>query len=162
MTVPEIQKILEKKWAELLAKYEEDLKKDPEFAVKPTEDQLPKPAPVKLWQVGQEKWHVDAPVAVVEGKVFVASAFLDTEKVGDRALLCLDAKDGKELWRTPLAINPWGGPTVTGEAVVLGCSSVGYDPKGLKGAKGEVVCLGLADGKEQWKKDVAGGVLGCV
>jgi hypothetical protein len=61
----------------------------------PTEDQLPKPAPVKLWQQGDKKWHVDAPVAVAGDRVLVASSFLDREKEGDRALFCLDAGTGK-------------------------------------------------------------------
>jgi outer membrane protein assembly factor BamB len=162
MTLPDIQKVLEKKWAELQAKYQEDLKKDPCFAVKPTEDQLPKPAPIKVWQKGQEKWHVDAPVAVVDGKVLVASAFLDKEMVGSRAVYCLDAKNGNEMWKAPLTLNPWGGPTVAGDAIVIGCSSIAFDMKALKGAKGEVVCLDLAKGDMRWKKEIPGGVLGCV
>src|SRR5262249_44921775 len=55
-----IRKVLDQKWAELQAKYEEEKKKDPDFAVPPNEDMLPKPAPFKVWQTGQEKWHVDA------------------------------------------------------------------------------------------------------
>ena len=104
----------------MLAKYEEEKKKDPEFAVPPSQDMLPKPAPVKLWQQGEKKWHVDAPVAVAGDRVLAASAYLDHEKVGDRALLCLDAKSGEVKWRTPLAYNPWGGPTVAGETVIVG------------------------------------------
>ncbi|HMF14490.1 MAG TPA: PQQ-binding-like beta-propeller repeat protein, partial [Gemmataceae bacterium] len=88
MDLAAIQKILETRWAELLAKFEEDKKKDADFAVPPTEDQLPKPAPVKVWQRGQDKWHVDAPVAVAGDRVLVASAYLDDEKVGERALFC--------------------------------------------------------------------------
>src|SRR5262249_14209368 len=94
MDLPAIQKLLEGEWKKLQDKYEEDRKKDPDFAVPPNEDQLPKPAPVKVWQVGQDKWHVDAPVAVAGDSVLVASAFLDEEKVGERALFCLNAKDG--------------------------------------------------------------------
>ena len=41
-----VQKILARKWTELLAKYEAEKKKDPDFAVPPNEDQLPKPAPI--------------------------------------------------------------------------------------------------------------------
>ena len=41
MDLPAIQKILDQKWAELQAKYEEDKKKDSEFAVPPTEDSCP-------------------------------------------------------------------------------------------------------------------------
>src|SRR5262249_18600088 len=47
MDLAAIQKILDKRWSELLAKYEEDKKKDPDFAVPPSEDQLLKPAPVQ-------------------------------------------------------------------------------------------------------------------
>src|SRR5262249_30885403 len=118
MDLPAIQKILGAKWAELVKKYEEDVKKDPDFAVKPTDAQLPKPSPVKLWEQGKEKWHVDAPVAVAGDLVLAASAYLDHEKVGDRALFGLDAKTGDVKWRTPLALNPWGGPTVSGDAVI--------------------------------------------
>src|SRR5438552_3406250 len=162
MTLPEIQKILDQKWKELQAKYEADKTKDPDFPVPPNDDQLPNPAPVKLWEQGREKWHVDAPVAVAGDRVLVASAFLDKEKVGDRALFCLDAKTGAIHWRAPLALNPWGGPTVAGDLVVVSGSTIGYDPKALKGAKGQVAAIGLADGKEKWRKDVPGGVLSCV
>jgi outer membrane protein assembly factor BamB len=162
MDLAAIQKILEKRWAELLAKFEEDKKKDPDFAVAPSEDQLPKPAPVTLWQQGQDKWHVDAPVAVAGDRVLVASAYLDDEKVGERALFCLDAKSGEIRWKAPVQFNPWGGPSVQGDLVVVAGSSVRYDPTLLKGAKGEVVALDLATGKEKWRKEVPGGVVSCL
>jgi outer membrane protein assembly factor BamB len=162
LALDEVQKVVERKWAELQAKYEEEKKKDPDFAVPPSEDQLPRPAPRLVWQHGQEKWHVDAPVAVVGDRVLVASAYLDKEMVGDRALYCLDAKTGAEKWKAALPINPWGGPSVQGDLVVVGGSSIGYDPKALKGAKGEVVALNLADGKEKWRKEVPGGIVSCV
>src|SRR5262249_50729016 len=144
MDLPAIQKLLEAEWKKLQDKYEEDRKKDPDFAVPPNEDQLPKPAPVKVWQVGQDKWHVDAPVAVAGDSVLVASAFLDEEKVGERALFCLNAKDGGVKWKQRMAFNPWGGATVARDVVVVGGSSVRYDPKVLKGAKGEVAAFALA------------------
>src|SRR5262249_5772189 len=145
---------LEKRWSELVAKYEEEKKKDPDFAVPPSEDHLPKPAPIKLWQQGQDKWHVDAPVAVVGERVLVASAFLDEEKLGERALYCLDAKTGDVRWRAPVQLNPWGGPSVQGEMVIVGGSSIRYDPKLLKSAKGEIAAFELAAGKEKWRKEV--------
>jgi outer membrane protein assembly factor BamB len=162
MTLAEIQKLLDKKWEELLTKYEEDKKKNPMFAIMPRPEDLPKPVPVQLWQAGKDKWHVDAPVAVVDGLVLVASAYLDKEKVGDRALYALDAKTGAVKWRTPLKYNPWGGPAVSGKTVIVGGSTASYDPKALKGAKGEIVALNLADGKVQWRKDVPGGILSSV
>jgi outer membrane protein assembly factor BamB len=162
MDLSAIQKVLEKRWSELLAAYEADKKKDPDFAVPPSEDQLPKPAPVTLWRQGQERWHVDAPVAVLGDRVLVASAYLDDEKVGDRALFCLDAKSGEVRWRAPLRLNPWGGPSAQDNVIIVGGSSIRYDPKLLKGAKGEIVALDLATGKEKWRKEVPGGVVSCV
>lgn len=161
MELAAVQKLLEKHWQQLLAKYEEDKKKDPCFAIMPTEDQLPRAKPQRVWQQGEVKWHVDAPVTVVDGKVLVASAFLDKEKVGDRALVCLDAKTGEIIWRAPLKLNPWGGASVLGNTVIVTGSSVGYYPGALQGAKGMVVAYDLKDGKEKWVKHVSGGVVGC-
>jgi outer membrane protein assembly factor BamB len=161
MDLAAIQKVLDAKWAELMKKYQEDLKKDPDFAVKPTDEQLPKPAPLKVWEQGKEKWHVDAPVAVAGDRVLAASAYLDKEKVGDRALFCLDAKTGEVKWRAPLTHNPWGGPTVTGEVVIVGGSNIRFDPNTLAGAKGDVAAYNLADGKEVWRKELKAGVLSC-
>jgi outer membrane protein assembly factor BamB len=157
-----IQRVLDEKWKDLLAKYEADKKKDPCFAVPPSEDQLPKPAPLKIWQQGADKWHVDAPVALVGNQLLVASAYLDKEKLGDRALYCLDAATGAMRWRAPLKLNPWGGPSISGNLVVVGGSTIGYDPKALSGARGAVVALDLATGKEKWSKEVPGGVVSCV
>jgi len=161
MALPEIQKILDQKWRELQAKYEADKKRDPDFAVPPNDDQLPKPSPRRVWQQGEGKWHVDAPVAVAGDRMLVASAFLDKEKLGERALYCLDSETGDIRWQVPLLVNPWGGPSVSGETVVVTGSTVGYDPKTLKGARGEVAAFNLADGKEKWRKPVPGGVLSC-
>ncbi len=162
MDVAGVPKILDGKWAELQKKYQDAKKTDP-FAQPPTEDQLPKPSPVRLWQQGEKKWHVDAPVAVADGKVLVASAFLDKEKVGDRALHCLDAATGKPVWRAALQFNPWGGPSVQGKTVVTGGSSVALVPNLLKGAKGEIVAFNLDDGKEKWRKAIpTGGIVSSV
>lgn len=161
MARADIQKVLDRKWAELEAKYDEDRKKNPDFAVKPSRDQLPRPAPVKCWERGKDKWHVDAPVAVLGDRVLVASAFLDKEQAGDRALFCLDAGTGEQKWRTPLAYNPWGGPSVQGDLVVVAGSSIGYDPRALKGAKGDLAAFDLATGKQKWRKEVPAGVVSC-
>ena len=109
MPIKDAQKILEEKWQVLQKQYEEDKKKDPDFALPPDENALPRPAPQLVWKQGTGKWHVDAPVAVTGDRVLVASAFLDKEKEGDRALYCLDARNGNIVWKTPLGVNPWGG-----------------------------------------------------
>src|SRR5207253_6566123 len=103
----------------------------------------------------------DAPVTVVGDKVLACSSFLDMEKLGDRALICLDAKSGAILWRKPLKLNPWGGPSVAGTQVVVTGSTIGYYPNALKGAKGSIAAYDLATGDELWSKDITGGVVGC-
>jgi outer membrane protein assembly factor BamB len=158
-----VAEIIAAKWKELQEKYEADKKKDPDFAIPPTEDALPKPSPKLLWQQGsQGKWHVDCPVAVVGENVLAGSAHLDAENSGDRALFCMNRADGVIKWRADLKLNPWAGPSVGGDVVIVGCSSIRFDPKEIAGAKGEVVALGLADGKVRWRKDIGGGVVSAV
>jgi outer membrane protein assembly factor BamB len=105
---------------------------------------------------------VDAPVTVAGNRVLVASAYLDKEKAGARALFCLDAANGKVRWKRPLKLNPWGGASVAGKVVVVGGSTIGYDTKLLKFGKGELVALNLADGKVKWRKPIKGGIVSCV
>jgi outer membrane protein assembly factor BamB len=161
LDVPTILRMQDEKWKELKAKYEIDKKKDPDFAIEPSEDMLLKPAPKKVWQKGETRWHVDAPVCVAGGKVLVPTSYLDKEKVGERALFCLDAKTGDTVWKADLKFNPWGGAAVLGDTVVLTCSSVGMYYNEIKGAKGEVLGIDLATGQVKWRKDVPGGVVGC-
>jgi outer membrane protein assembly factor BamB len=154
-----VQALIEKRWQELVAKYEDEKKKQGDLAVPPNEDALPKPAPVVHWRQGQGKWHVDAPLAVGGDFVFAASAYIDEEKIGKRCLLGLKTADGSVVWEAPLKVNPWAGPTVAGDLVLVGCSSIRFDTKKLKEAAGEVVAVGLTDGQVKWRKDVPGGIL---
>jgi len=156
-----IAKAIEVKRAELQKKYEQAKANNDPFALPPSERDLPRATPALVWQAGKERWHVDAPVAVIGQQVLVASAFLDKEKVGSRALYCLDAATGKEKWMTPLPLNPWGGPSVEGDLVVVTGSSISYDPEALKGAKGFVAAFELATGKPRWKKQLPAAALAC-
>jgi outer membrane protein assembly factor BamB len=151
----------EQRWQELLAKYAVDVKKDPMFTARPDESMLPRATPKLLWQIGQDKWHVDAPVAVIEDRVLAASSYLDDEKVGERALISLNANDGAVVWKTPLKLNPWAGPTI-GPYVLVGCSGTRLDPQALDGARGEVVAMELDNGTVKWRKELPGGVLSSI
>jgi outer membrane protein assembly factor BamB len=150
---------LTKRWAELTAKYEAEKRKNALLAIPPGEDALPKATPKLHWQQGRSQWHVDAPPAVVGDLVLVASAFLDDEKIGRRSLLCLRAGDGSLVWQTPLETNPWAGPTVADNLVLVGCSSIRFDRKLIGQAQGEVVALDLASGQVRWREQAGGGVL---
>jgi outer membrane protein assembly factor BamB len=153
--------VIDAKWKELSEQYEKDKLKDPDFAIPPNEDALPKVMPRKLWQAGNEKWHVDSAVAVVGENLLAASAALEVERTGDRALFCLNAADGQVKWRAPLALNPWGGPTVADNAILLGCSSIRFDPKEIPG-RGEVVAINPDTGAVMWRKQYPGGIVSAV
>lgn len=162
LTAKEVQAVQDKRWQELLVAYELEKKKNADFAIPPSEDQLPQATPKLVWQQGKNAWHVDAAVAVVDDNVLAASAFLDAEKAGERALLCLSATDGSLRWKAPLKFNPWAGPTIYENTVIVGGSSIRFDPKEIPIGRGEVVALNLADGKVLWRRDVPGGVVSSV
>jgi hypothetical protein len=133
---------------------EAETRNEPPFALPPEDALFPRPQ-------GPNRWPSDAPIAVVAGRVLAASVRPDEEKAGKRALLALDAGDGSVLWKTPLRLNPWAGPTV-GPYVLVGCSSIRPDAEATAGATGEVVALELDTGRVRWRKDVPGGVLSAV
>ncbi|HXD85349.1 MAG TPA: PQQ-binding-like beta-propeller repeat protein [Urbifossiella sp.] len=162
LSLAEIAKKQDAKWKELLAQYEVQKKKDPDFAIPPNDDMLLKPAPKKVWQVGQGKWHVDAPINAIGDRILVPTSFLEKEKVGERALYCLNAATGETLWKADLALNPWGGASVAGSTVIVPGSTIGYYFNEVKSGKGSLAAFDLATGKPKWKKDVPGGVVGCV
>ncbi|HYG74073.1 MAG TPA: FG-GAP-like repeat-containing protein [Planctomycetota bacterium] len=151
--------ILAKRWAELVAKYEAEKKKDPLLAIPPSEDALPKPTPKLVWQGGKDKWHIDAPPVVAGDFLLVASSYLEEEKEGKRSLVCLKKSDGSLVWETPLDLNPWSGATVSGQTVIVGCSNIRFDRKLIGNAKGQVIALDLASGQVKWKKEITGAVL---
>jgi outer membrane protein assembly factor BamB len=154
-------------WAAKMRKYEEEKLKDPDFAIPPTDDDLKKPEPRRIWQVGhgqagQPQWHVDSELNLTGDNLLVASSFLDTERLGDRAVFCLDASTGQTRWRSPLTFNPWAGATPVGTLILCGSSSIRFDPLEIPKAQGEVSALKLADGSVVWKKALPGGVLSAV
>ena len=147
------------RWNEMLARYEQEKKKDPALAVPPGDESLPSIQPKVVWQHGKGAWHIDAPPVVAGDFVLVASAYLDDEKIGRRALICLKAADGSVVWETPLDVNPWAGPTVAGPLVLVGGSNIRFDRKLVGQARGEVLAVELASGKVRWRQDAGGGVL---
>ena len=57
MGLAAIARLVEARRKELRDKYESARKKKDPFAVPPTDNDLPRPAPVKLWQKGEGAWH---------------------------------------------------------------------------------------------------------
>lgn len=161
VTKDEVAKLQDDKWKQLLAKFEEAKKKDPDLAVPPTEDDLLKPAPKRLWTKGEKKWHVDAPINAVGEQAFVCTSFLDKEKVGERAIHCLSTATGEPVWSQELKLNPWGGASVLGDTVVVTGSTVGLYYSELKGSKGIVAAFDRGTGKPKWSKDIPAGGIAC-
>lgn len=160
--VASIEKMQDEKWKQLLAEYERDKKKDPETAFKPDNRNLLQFTPKKVWQKGQIKWHVDAPVNLVGDKLLVNTTYLDKEKVGERALYALNAATGDAIWKRELKYNNWGGATVAGDVVIAPGSTIGYYYKDIRTAKGDVTALDLATGEVKWRKEIpTGGVVAC-
>lgn len=151
------------RWKELLARYEEDKKKDPDFAIPPDESQLLRFTPKKIWHKGQNQWHVDAPLNVSGELLLVPSAFLDKEKVGERSLFALHIDNGEVIWKARLEYNPWGGATVDGETIIVPGSSIGYYYKELRTARGDLTALNRKTGQVRWRKEIpTGGIVSCV
>jgi outer membrane protein assembly factor BamB len=162
LALKDVQQTLDRKWKERIARYAIDKKQDEDLAVPPSDEDLPKPAPLLVWQQGRDKWHVDAPVAVAGKRVIVASAFLEKEQRGNRSIYSLDADGGTIQWRAPLQLNPWSGASVDGQTIVVGGSSIAYEPKRVARARGQVAAFQLKDGEQKWRHDIPGGVLSCV
>ncbi|TLD72721.1 polyvinylalcohol dehydrogenase [Phragmitibacter flavus] len=105
----------------------------------------PKDGPKKLW-MSEEGGLGYAGFSIVNGTVYTMGANDDFEEF----LLALDAKTGEEKWRTAIGArytNRWGDgprgtPAVDGEHVYT------------LGARGDVICVKAADGKEVWKANL--------
>ncbi len=158
-SLDEIDAITERRWRELQNKYEEEKRRDPDFAFPPDPESLPKAAPKVLWNVGKNQWHVDGSVCLNGDRLVVGSAYLDVEQQGERAVICLQAADGKRLWKTPVKYNPWAGPVVVDRLVLIAESSIRFDPKQIAAAKGEVAALELQTGAIQWRRELPAGVV---
>ncbi len=158
----QVQASIDKRWKQMLEQYEKDKLADPDFAIPPNEDALPKAEPILAWQKGQNEWHVDAPVAVVGQRVLAASAYLEKEKSGLRALISLKASDGTLNWIAPLKMNPWSGPSIAGDLALVAGGNIRFDPKEIPAGKGELTAINLADGSIKWRIDLPGTVLSAV
>src|SRR5205823_3664311 len=59
LPLADAEALMDKKWKDLVAKYEEEKKKDPDFAIPPNEMSLAPPSPKVWWEQGKGQWHVD-------------------------------------------------------------------------------------------------------
>src|SRR5262249_55206428 len=108
----------------------------------------PAGGPKKLWSYDKAGMGYSG-FAVAGGKLFTLGA-----RDNQETLICLDATTGKEVWTTSFGPDNksqynvgWGegprsSPTVDGDRVYA------------LGATGDLVCMGVKDGKALWQKNM--------
>ena len=109
----------------------------------------PDPWPTELTQ----KWKVtvgagDATPALVGDRLYVFARQGD-----DEVVLCLNAADGKEVWRNAYAAEAVGGPSSRQHAGPRSSPAVAEGKVVTLGVGGVLSCLNVADGKLLWRKD---------
>ena len=128
------------------SKYEEDKKKDPDFAIPPSEDQLPKPAPKKVWQQGKDEVARRRPGDRRRRQGARRRRRSSTRRrSASGPCSAWTPRPATRVWQARLPLNPWGGASVVGDTVVVTGSTIGYDHNELKGAKGDVAAFDLDD-----------------
>jgi outer membrane protein assembly factor BamB len=114
----------------------------------------------KLWHFAgtKQNLHIDTPPAVRGRRVFFGSGY------NTLALLCVDINTGDELWRTPIDLRSFGAPLARGNHVYFGLGTgnlledLSSEPETSVQretvAKGAIVCVDAATGKENWRYDL--------
>jgi len=136
-----------------------------------------------VWHATKDKYpDAETPPVVTDGKVYVGLG------MGGRAICCLDADTGAEIWRQATPCPVFAPPTVTNGKVIVGMGNANYieteeqvRDKELRRLKeegkskeelaqaeerlkpgGEVWCLDGATGAVQWRFRTSRTVLGAV
>ena len=135
-------------------------KRDGVWREQGTIDRFPAEGPKVKWRVPVGGGYAGA--AVAAGRVFVMDrqekgerpkdAFDRNARPGIERVLCLNEKDGKEIWKHEYAVpytvsygsGPRVTPTVDGERVYT------------LGAEGHLICFNVSDGKIVWEKKLVG------
>ncbi|MGF1578468.1 MAG: PQQ-binding-like beta-propeller repeat protein [Gemmataceae bacterium] len=107
-------------------------------------------------------FRVGASPVVVDGRLYIGSGI---ERGGlaarsETAVVCLDARSGKEIWKRPTVLPCWSKATVAGPLVyfALGNGDLMNDPV-AEPPKGHILCLDAKSGKTLlWEREVAGGI----
>jgi outer membrane protein assembly factor BamB len=110
-------------------------------------DSWPKGGPPLVWKKETVGFGYSAPV-VVGDKLFIGGA--DDKSGENEFLLCLNTKNGEQIWKTPLPFGQKGyGDTSRGNGP-RGSPTVDGDHVYVLGARGDLSCLKTADGGKVW------------
>src|SRR5262249_38997711 len=102
---------------------------------------------------------VDSNPVVVGGRLYAGSGVSRRHK--DTEVFCLDAEDGRVLWRLPPDLPAWGSAAPDGGEVDFGRGHGRVRPGGEPPQKraGAVLCVDARTGRRRWRYDVSDGVL---
>ncbi len=81
--------------------------------------------------------------------------------IDGQSVICIDAENGKEIWRTKTSDPVFSAPTYANGQVFVGLSNGTYAGS-APNPSGAILALSAADGHELWKFKTADGVLGAV
>jgi outer membrane protein assembly factor BamB len=81
--------------------------------------------------------------------------------VGGNAVVCVNAETGKEIWKAKTAYPEFSAPTISGENVLVGLSSVTFEHVDSE-STGSVICYNAIDGTVKWESKTGGGILGSI
>ena len=113
----------------------------------------------RLWQQGKEKWHVDAPVAVVGDKVLVGVG-VPRQGEGRRPGAVLPRREDRQGAVAGAAGDqPVGRPVGAGRHRRRRRQHDRLRPRGAEGGQGRGRGVRPGDGKAKWRKDLPGGVV---
>ncbi len=107
-------------------------------------------------------FRVGASPVVVDGRVYIGSG-VERQELRDRsetAVVCLDAKSGKEIWKRETDLPCWARATVAKPFVyfALGNGDLISDPV-AEAPRGQIICLDAKTGQTLvWAHEVPGGV----
>jgi PQQ-like domain len=107
---------------------------------------------------GQEVWHfegvhVDGKPAVANNRVCAGSGY------GKLEVFCLDAGNGKPVWRLPVEFSAFAAPTVHGECVFFGIGN-GNLLGSAELPAGALLCVDAQGGRELWRYPYSGRLIG--
>ncbi len=114
----------------------------------------------EIWHYtgGEKPLHIDTPVVVQDGKLYGGSGY------NHFAAFCLDASNGKEIWRKELPLRSFGAPLLLGKTIVYGVGTGNLtedlssepEPNRTPETKpaGMLICRDTATGNEVWKIDL--------
>jgi outer membrane protein assembly factor BamB len=102
-------------------------------------------------------------ISVVGKRIYVGTGVdrLQKKDKGESAVFCLDADNGKLLWKTAMPYAVWSTPVVKDGFVYVTCGNgdVIEDAQPPEKPGGALLCLAADGGKEQWRYKVINGII---